>query len=352
MEKLKLHKDLWLKFGCFLAGHNYELLSECSETSKKYVRKLTSALLIICTIWSFVGYLFATRYADTGQVGGILGSFFSCIIIIQIERQIILGSSKYKYLTIGVRLFLGLIVAIIGALILDQVFFKNDIARKKEDFIENRIIERTQIVNNKAKLTIAQIDSSNSVINNQIAKNNEIISKSGFKIKLGTTTTKVKIDQNLINNTPANVQTTTNTTFGSHPLLVENLSLRQQIEFNDNLKRKELNDLQGRIDKEKNRVRNEPPGFLDELNIIYDLATSSFISKVAYFIFLFFFIFIELFIVIAKFSDGENDYYKIIAFQEKIREERLIALETKRAAALGSDRNIEASNTLISNLPK
>jgi hypothetical protein len=136
MEKLKLPKDLWLKFGCFLAGHNYQLLSECSETSKKYVRKLTSALLIVCTIWSFVGFLFATRYAETGLAGGLLGSFFSCLTIIQIERQIILGSSKYKYLTIAVRLLLGLIVAIIGALILDQVFFKNDIARKKEDLIE------------------------------------------------------------------------------------------------------------------------------------------------------------------------------------------------------------------------
>ncbi|MHA8085289.1 DUF4407 domain-containing protein [Aquirufa antheringensis] len=352
MNKLIIPEDLWLKFGCFLSGHNYKLLSECSETSKKYVRKLTSALLIICTIWSFVGYLFATRYAESGVFGGIIGSLFAGLIIIQIERQIILGSTKNIILTLVIRGLLGLIVAFIGALILDQVFFKNDIARKKEDLIEARISERTQIINNKAKLSIAQLDSNNSIINSQIGKNNEIIAKSGFKIQLATSTTKVSTPQNPVENTPGNTQTTTNKTFGSHPLLSENANLRQQIAFNDNLKNKEINELQGKLEKEKDRVRKEPPGFLDELNIIHDLATSSFISAFAYFIFLFFFVFIELFIVIAKFSDGENDYYKIVAFQEKIREERLIILEKKRAASLGSDQNIDATNSLITNTPR
>lgn len=223
---------------------------------------------------------------------------------------------------------------------------------KKEDLIEARISERTQIINNKTKLSIAQLDSNNSIINSQISKNNEIIAKSGFKIQLATSTTKVSTPQNPVENTPGNTQTTTNKTYGSHPLLSENASLRQQIAFNDNLKNKEINELQGKLEKEKDRVRKEPPGFLDELNIIHDLATSSFISAFAYFIFLFFFVFIELFIVIAKFSDGENDYYKIVAFQEKIREERLIILEKKRAASLGSDQNIDATNSLLTNIPK
>lgn len=343
---------MWLKFGCFLSGHNYQLLTECSETSKKYVRKLTSALLIICTIWSFVGYLFATRYAESGTLGGIIGSLFAGLIIIQIERQIILGSTKNIILTLIIRGLLGLIVAFIGALILDQVFFKNDIARKKEDLIENRISERTKIINSKAQVNILELDSANSKLYSQITKNDLIIAKSGYKIQLQSTTTKVKTPPNNNQNIPGNTQITTNKSFGTHPLITENENLRAQIKINNDSKQKERNELQGKIDLEKIRVRNEPPGFLDELNIIYDLATSSFISAFAYFIFLFFFIFIELFIVIAKFSDGENDYYKIVAFQEKIREERLIVLEKKRAAAIGSDQNIDSSNSLLSNTPK
>lgn len=349
MEKLIIPKDLWLRFGCFLSGHNYSLLSECSETSKKYVRKLTSALLIICIIWSFVGYLFATRYAETSFLGGIIGSLFAGIMIIQIERQIILGSTKYKYLTIGVRLILGLIVAIIGALILDQVFFKNDIAKKKEDLIENRIFERTQAVREKSNKSLAQFDSTISLLNNQIARNNLIISKAGFKIQTGSQTVTTKTD---INAPISKIQTTSSNSFGSHPLLQENENLRRQISYNNSEKVKELNALQQRIDEAKIRARNEPPGFLDELNIVYELASSSGISAFAYLIFLGFFIFIELFIVIAKVSDGENDYYKIIAYQEKIREERLMILEKKRAASLGSDQNIDTSNSLVNNMPK
>lgn len=349
MEKLRIPKDLWLKFGCFLSGHNYNLLSECSETSKKYVRKLTSALLIICIIWGFVGYLFATRYAETSYLGGIIGSFFAAIIIIQIERQIILGSSKYIYFTMGARLILGFIVAIIGALILDQVFFKNDIAKKKEDLIENRIFERTQAVREKSNKTLAQYDSTISLLNNQIIKNNVIISKAGFRYQTGSQTVTTKTNTN---EQDSKIQTTSSNSFGSHPLLQENENLRQQIAQNNFEKVKELNALQKRIDEAKTKARNEPPGFLDELNIVYELAASSGISAFAYCIFLGFFIFIELFIVIAKFSDGENDYYKIISFQEKIREERLIALETKRSSSLGADQIIDESNKLVGNMPK
>ncbi len=145
---------------------------------------------------------------------------------------------------------------------------------------------------------------------------------------------------------------TTSTSSGANPLLIDNQNIREQILEKERAKVTERNSLEGKIEAAKERVRKEKPGFLDELNIIYELASSSILSGFAYFLFLFFFIFIELFIVMAKITDGENDYNKIMKYQEKIREERLKILEQKRTASLGENFKIELSNQLLDNLPK
>ncbi|MCF8324003.1 MAG: DUF4407 domain-containing protein [Leadbetterella sp.] len=342
MQKFSMPKDMWLKFGCFLSGHNYSLLAECSETSKKYVRKLTSALLIITIIWSMIGYMFATRYTESGILGGFMGALFAGIIIIQIERQIILGSTERAKMipTLIFRLLLGLIVAVIGALILDQVFFKNDIAREKENLINQRIGIRTIEIRKQSESTIAENQRTIGKLEEQIQKNLEDIKRS----PTFTSNTQTSIDtsggKKIIS------------TKSPNPLLEENKIIRGQTDALRNAIMEERSHLGEKIEKEKERIRKEKPGFLDELNIIYNLATSSGLSAFAYFLFLFFFIFIELFIVIAKFMDGENDYYKVMKYQEKIREERLKILEQKRSAALGENERIDLSNELISNLPK
>ena len=107
-----------------------------------------------------------------------------------------------------------------------------------------------------------------------------------------------------------------------------------------------------RKQKAKIEALNEPPGFLDELTIIVNLATQSGIALFAYIMFLLFFVFIELFIVLAKVSDGDNDYDRLVQYQELIREERLKVLEQKRSASIGEDQKIDTSSTFINQGPK
>lgn len=344
-------KDLWLKFGCFLTGYNYQLLSESSEASKKYIKKITSALIIIITIWSMVGYMFASRYAGANEFMSLFGAFMAGVIIVQIERQIILGGGKVKTRTIIFRLLLGLIVAIIGALILDQVFFKNDIAKKKEDLLVKRIEERVKDVQANAEASISlnmhKIDS----LRRKIDENNQIAAKAGFKIQTGDVQTTTSVDtRNEVG--LAQTQTRREKSYQSHPKLEENKELRKQIAIYDSYNLSESDSLFSRIERAKAIARNEPPGFLDELTIIVELATQSGIALFAYLIFLFFFIFIELFIVLAKLNDGDNDYNRLIQYQERIREERLIALEKRRTASIGEDSKIDSSEDFINMRPK
>jgi hypothetical protein len=102
MEKFKIPKDLWLKFGCFLSGHNYQILSECSEASKRDQKKITAALVIITLIWSIIGFIFSNKYLNFGILGSIVGAGFMATLIVQIERQAhnkkILNCLHYIYL--------------------------------------------------------------------------------------------------------------------------------------------------------------------------------------------------------------------------------------------------------------
>ncbi len=82
---------VWLKFGCFLIGYNYTIIRNCSEISKKAVKRYTFALMKVYTLWAFIGYFFTQRYMHGGMNGSLLGAFVFVFVIIQIERQVILS---------------------------------------------------------------------------------------------------------------------------------------------------------------------------------------------------------------------------------------------------------------------
>ena len=119
----------WTKIGCLLTGWNYKILESCTESSRKQLKKYTSAILILVILWAFIGYSFADRYAQTPWWGSLITAIIFVIIIIQIERQIILTVGKNHPLAIF-RLVIALIMAIIGSAIIDQIIFKDDIEKK------------------------------------------------------------------------------------------------------------------------------------------------------------------------------------------------------------------------------
>jgi hypothetical protein len=79
-------QNFWLKLCCFLTGYNFYILTNCSEISVRKVKKYTAALLIISTVWAFVGYCFCNRYIKLGIIGSVIGAIIAVIIVIQIER--------------------------------------------------------------------------------------------------------------------------------------------------------------------------------------------------------------------------------------------------------------------------
>jgi len=303
-------KDLWLKFGCFLTGYNYTIIQNTSEASKKAVKKYISALLIVSTLWGFVGFAFTQRYLHGSFWISIMGAVIMVVLVIQIERQIILSIVKNSF-AINFRMSIGIVMAIIGSVILDQIIFKEDIEKKKIGNIETEVNNILPIKTAELSQQIEQLE--NSVANkereradviNEISKNPMIsVPSTKFEFEKDSLTGKMlPTKQTITNNSIPNPKTDLISQIDAQIKL-----LREQKTIKENVK---LNIQQLLENELKSKV-----GFLDELKLLFSILFSSIISLIIWILLFIFFLAIELFVLVNKIGDKNNDYDKIILHQ-------------------------------------
>lgn len=310
-------KDWWLKFGCFLTGFHYSLVKNSSEQAAKNVKKYTSAMLLIVLVWFFIGYSFATRYLHFELWGGIAGGLIMGFVIIQIERIIIL-STKVSFWSTAFRVLLAIVMSILGAFIMDQITFKDDIELRK-----------TQVMDERVKLAVKQSEDD---IEKQILSLDSMIAKASHKYEevsadlkknpvIVTTYTNSSITKDK-EGKPVNSTQSTNRSVMENPKKMELEQLHKQIET---LQQKKF-ELAGSITTIKERKEKElkaSTGFLDELTLLHSVVTSSNIGIFVYLLFMLFFLAIELFVLVMKLTDKESDYDKLLQHQTNIRVQML-----------------------------
>lgn len=308
-----MKSNWWLRFGCYLIGYNYELLCESGEASRKSVKKYTSAILIVMIIWSMNGYNFAVRYVDAGLFGGILASFICCLIIVQIERQIILTIKPNKWLK-AFRYGLAILMAIIGSVIIDQILFSKDLDQLRES---NHIANVT---------TNTDFDYSKSILDMQLKdkfNNNRLIDSLS-----GTTRNKLNLQGgNSISTTNDVTYDSTGkkalsgkknvTTTDATPLL----QILQRDSISKTINDKEINIIRNNIKElEINRKQNLKPeskGFLGEIKLLFDYIFTD-KSRITLFVYFFWFallFILEILVLIAKSNDEHSDYERRVMFE-------------------------------------
>jgi len=313
-------KDLWLKIGCFITGYNYVLIKNSSEASAKTVKKFLSAILIVAILWGFIGYTFAQRYLHSGVLGSAIVSLVMIIIVIQIERQIILSVGKNVLVPVF-RVLLGIVMAIIGSVIIDQIIFREDVEKGKISNVQTEVNNILPVKTKELDLQIKQIDSS---IYLKEAERTAIIDELTKKPFIKSTTSEIRHFQMQRN--------------GNNGDKVDTLVRRTDYALNDvaNPKAALLPDIASQItrlraqksEKENSKINirqeletelNAKTGFLDELKILFGILLSSWIAMVVWLMFFLFFICVEVFVLINKFGEERNDYDSIILHQKDTR---------------------------------
>jgi hypothetical protein len=306
----------WLRFGCFLTGFSYKVLENCSEVSKKAVKKYTSALLIIMVVWGFIGYMFSNRYIGLSSEYAMFGAVIMIFMIVQIERQIILTIGKNPWAKFF-RSVLAIIMAILGSLIVDQILFQDDIKLQQDTYLQVKVDEIVKGKEKSVKAQIENIDSSIVLLDENIHSLNLRYEKKPMVRNTETTQEKIVVkniggfDSISIGGLPVMKWITTGVNNRPVPNPIVNEISMKNIQRTEKLNRiKELNN--ELIQIRKKVEENIKPGFLIELEIMWDLLKSSYLILFVYLLWLIFFLCIELFILISKSKDGETDYEVIV----------------------------------------
>ncbi len=307
-------REKWIKLGCILTGFNYHIVGSCSELAQKRIIKYVSALLILCVIWSFTGYQFVRHYFKGEWYMCVAGSLIMMLIVIQIERQILLSAKNERGLH-SFRLVMGLTMAIIGSVIMDQVIFQQDIDKQKmlnmdeevdrvlpgkEEELKRQIAERNAAIllkENERRLILDDLTKHPFIWSVKIEEEDKLDSV-GNKIR------KI-IKQQVPNNKGAWIA----------PIDAAILTLRKEITTKDSL----LLGLRPQVELDlKANV-----GFLDELRVMVSLLRESTIALVAWIIWFVFLICMELFILVSKRGETETDYDRRMLQQMELHFRRI-----------------------------
>ncbi|HTI90536.1 MAG TPA: DUF4407 domain-containing protein [Puia sp.] len=324
-------RNWWIKFGCFLTGYNYGIVNVSSEATAKSVKRYTSALLIVCVLWFFIGYVFVQRYMYGTPLGSFAGGVIMTFIVIQIERQVILSIDPPKLLY-WARGLIAALMAILGSVIIDQIIFKDDIEIEKITYLNQRVDDALPPKTNQIRSQIAALDTAiikkdserlnliaevtkNPFIRSTASQTNPTIVNSSIRDSTGKVVTEGKV-----------VMTTTAVTSNIPnpkqqliaPLEQTLTYLRKQKSDRED----SLLNIRPALEKEfKSKV-----GFLDELKLMFKLISGSDVALGVWLIWFLFLMGIEMLVLFSKIGEKTNDYNETIKHQMELQMKKLVVL--------------------------
>lgn len=314
-------KDFWLKISCFFTGFNYEIVKNSSVAAAKTVKKNMSALILISMLWAFIGFNFTARYLHGSILTSAIVALIMVIVVIQIERQILMSVHVNK-LGLGMRALIGVIMAIIGSFIVDQIIFKDDVEQYRMATVQDRINNILPIKTMELKSQINQIAKA---IEEKEAERNALLEELGRKPTITTPTSVGKYEKD---STGKMVMVRQEVTYQSVPNPKANIVTKideQLAMLRNELTKKEDMLLNIRADME-NEIKGKT-GFLDEVGSLFKIVISSPLSIFIWALFFSFFLFLELFILINKISDNETDYETVLVHQMETRKRKIKEIE-------------------------
>ncbi|MEQ9100536.1 MAG: DUF4407 domain-containing protein [Imperialibacter sp.] len=136
-----------LKTACSILGEDYNLLKDETAESRKKVLLLSSVLFVPVILWFFQGFLLGQMILGLSFGVSLATAIVLSFLIFLLERAIIMAPKNWKMNTF--RIFLGLLVASIGSIIIDEILFHNDINGQMVTYKKGLLDEELEDIENK-----------------------------------------------------------------------------------------------------------------------------------------------------------------------------------------------------------
>jgi len=313
-------KNFWLKIGCYITGYNYQIVKNSSEATARTIKKYFSAMLIVSILWGFIGYSFVQRYLDTNILTSSIIALVMIFIVIQVERQIILSSGR-NWLVPIFRTLIGVVMAIIGSVIIDQIIFKDDIEKGRIDNLQKEV---NNILPDKTLELDNQINQIDLAIDRKEAERGVIIEEITRTPFIKTTSSEIKHFQmqlnghngeskdTLVKRTDYTLTDVANPKAALLPNITDQVNqLRRQKAEKENSKINARQELEAEL---QSKV-----GFLDELQVLFSVLLSSGIALAVWLMFFLFFLSLEILVLVNRYGEDKNDYERVITHQVNTR---------------------------------
>jgi flagellar biosynthesis/type III secretory pathway chaperone len=281
-----------------------------------------SAFLLISIIWFSVGYLMSTRYfvSEDNDYIGFLSGLMAVIIVVNIERTIVLGtrvSSMVKLL----RVILAFIIALIGATVIDQIIFEDDVLNYKKnnlyDFVEKRTAgqKKAIVVNlNNLVQTKAELNRQLQNLEQEIINRPTVIGSVSNKTPK---TTEGETSQATINSSVQRI---------ANPAIQTANEIRSKIaEYLPRIG--QVTEESGRLVANAENEYLSNRAFLHELEILIKVLSQNTVALVVYILWMTLLLIIELLVLVIKTGDAENDYDLLIQHQVDVKKRRIEGLK-------------------------
>jgi hypothetical protein len=322
---MDFQKNYWLKLGCFLSGYKYEIIQGCSELSAKRVKRYASAILIVCILWGFIGYAFTDRYVKSGIVYSIAGSIVAIVIIVQIERLIILTPKGGHLKVLIARGIIGVSMALIGSLIIDQILFHKDIEQKKNTYMEGKI--KKVFTSRSEELKKQMQDSDSTVLQKEIERS--VLIEDLSKNPMITVYSRKKV----VNN-PTGVDSLKSETLETTSSKIPNPKTEILNSVNNQLQQIRLEKIKkdsvylGLRDQVEKELKSNV-GFLEEFEILISILEEYPWAKYVWFIWIVIILGLESLVLIGKVGEKENDYDRALQTQMDLHYKRIDLLASQ-----------------------
>lgn len=314
-----------LKLYCFITGDDYSTLAGDTLKSRKKVILYAWSILIPVLIWFSCGYLLVTKILNGSAGTALLTALVVAVIVFIIERSIILSSGG-KIIT-GFRIALAIFVASIGALIVDEIVFENDIDQ--------------QLAKNQRAEVETELAAFDSLWKTRISAQEEIVRNSSANWDSAVR----RIDRELNGKSGTRIPG-----YGPIAMIMQENAEKYKQEYTtqtsalDTLMVKYEN---ARL-QESNRITSSfnNHSLLKRMKAMFDLVRSDWLMLIVYVVFTMIFLLLECMVVIVKASGGKTNYEKKHELIEEIGEKRMKRIAGHDEKYFDPSRHSEVSKNL------